>query len=311
MIFENIVRIWIGNPYENGNFNGTAFLINEHTLVTAKHVVTNRDNKVYENIFISNTPDGGITPITSVRLCDRDIAILKVKKSFNIEDILFDKNIQEGKEVNVIGFYDKDSSQKTYENRVSGYQSSEHTYELQNHLTKGLSGSPVFLDGKICGVAKAINTTKNITYIIPISELCMDVESFFVDKAIEKSPKKKISLEQMGIIATIVGVVISAVAILLPSKKENIPIVTVPIHTGSGTQINLHSKNEAPIMVNIDNNIEQYCQDRIFRKEKNVNRLVRELNTSTISEFRKNISFDLDEAKLQFKKVKEDCLNKK
>jgi len=308
---KNIVRIWIGNPYENGNFNGTAFLIDEHTLITAKHVVTNRENKVYENIFISNTPDGGITPIDYVKLCDRDIAILKVKKSFNIEDILFEKSIQEGKEVNVIGFYDKDSSQKTYENRVSGYQSSEHTYELQNHLTKGLSGSPVFLDAKVCGIAKAINTTKNITYIIPISELCMDIESFYVEKAIEESPKKKISLEQMGIIATIVGVVISAVAILLPNEKSNIPIDNSPIHTGSGTQINLPSKSEAPIVVNIDNNIEKYCQDRIFRKEKNVNRLLRELNVSTIPEFRKNISFDLDEAKLQLKKVKEDCLNKK
>jgi len=301
VIFENIVRIWIGNPYENGNFNGTAFLINEHTLVTAKHVVTNRDNKVYENIFISNTPDGGITPITSVRLCDRDIAILKVKKSFNIEDILFDKNIQEGKEVNVIGFYDKDSSQKTYENRVSGYQSSEHTYELQNHLTKGLSGSPVFLDGKICGVAKAINTTKNITYIIPISELCMDVESFFVDKAIEKSPKKKISLEQMGIIATIVGVVISVVA-LFPLSNNN----------GTSQSITISGKeNVVNQTINQDNNTDELCKEGILRYEETIQELRDELKMLTFPDLRKTVEKELIENTKELRQFKINTCKKR
>jgi len=308
---NNIVRVWIGHPYEGGHFNGTAFLINEITLITAKHVVTDRENNKYENIFISNTPDGGITPIDSIKLCDRDIAILTIKKQFSIEKVSFNKNIKEGQNVNIVGFYDKDSSLKTYKNRVSGYQNHEHTYELQSHLTNGLSGSPVFLDDKVCGIATAINSKKNITYVVPISEVCMEIENFFLDEASEDSSlKKKISLEQLGIIATIIGVVISALAIFLPSEQSNIPLLHSPINTGSGSQINIGSSAKAPTTINIDNNTDKYCQDIIFMKEKDVNRLVRELNSSTIPEFRKNISFDLGEAKSQLKKAKENCLER-
>ena len=173
---KNIVRVWIGDPYNDGHFNGTAFFIDEHTLVTAKHVVLDHDTKVYTNIYLSNMPDGGVTPVAEVIECKRDIVLLKVKKAFKIDAVTFTDKLNEGEEVNVRGFYDADSSQKSYENHVSGYLNRENTYELQNHLTHGLSGSPVFLDGNICGVTKAINSFKNLTYVIPITELCVDME---------------------------------------------------------------------------------------------------------------------------------------
>ena len=171
---KNITRVWIGEPFEGGRFNGTAFFIDGNTLVTAKHVVVNRDEEKYENVFLSTTPDGGVTPVVSIELCERDIAILKVKKAFEINKInmLFTDELSVGDSVNIVGFYDKNSSQKSYEHRVSGYQNHEHTYELQNHLTHGLSGSPVLLDGKIAGITKAINSSKNLTYVIPIKEVC-------------------------------------------------------------------------------------------------------------------------------------------
>lgn len=84
--------------------------------------------------------------------------------------------MSEGDSVNIRGFYDHESSQKSYKNHVSGYLNKENTYELQNHLTHGLSGSPVFLGEQICGVTKAINSTKNLTYVIPIDELCVEVK---------------------------------------------------------------------------------------------------------------------------------------
>ena len=216
---NNIVRIWIGDPFEGGRFNGTAFFIDAKRLLTAKHVVSDREGNIYENIFISNTPDGGTTPINRVELCERDIAILHLKKSFNISGITFASLLQEGKSVNIIGFFDKGSSQKSYQNRVSGYQSHEHSYELQNHLSSGLSGSPVLIEDKIVGITTAINSKKNITYIIPISETCMDL------KALERknsdtllSKIKNLSLEQMGIIATIIATVIGIVALFLPNN---------------------------------------------------------------------------------------------
>jgi hypothetical protein len=173
---KNIVRVWIGDPYSDGHFNGTAFFIDSHTLVTAKHVVLDHDNRVYSNIYLSNMPDGGITPVAEVVECRRDIVVLKVKKAFEIDAVTFSDKLNEGDKVNVRGFYDGESSQKSYENHVSGYLNRENTYELQNHLTHGLSGSPLFLDGHICGVTKAINSSKNLTYVIPISELCVDID---------------------------------------------------------------------------------------------------------------------------------------
>ena len=44
-----IVRVWIGDPFDGGKFNGTAFFIDEDTLLTAKHVVKN----YLDNIFIN------------------------------------------------------------------------------------------------------------------------------------------------------------------------------------------------------------------------------------------------------------------
>ena len=175
---KNITRVWIGDPFEGGHFNGTAFFIDEHTLITAKHVIVDREGETYENIFLSNMPDGGITPVVSVTLCERDIAILKVKKAFDVkqQNIMFTDKLSIGDSVNVVGFYDNNSSQKHYKNRVSGYQNHDNTYELQNHLTNGLSGSPVLLDGKIAGITKAINSSKNLTYVIPIEEVCVDLD---------------------------------------------------------------------------------------------------------------------------------------
>ena len=173
---KNVVRVWVGDPYNGGHFNGTAFFIDAERLVTAKHVVIDREDKVYENLFISNTPDGGVTPISKVTLCERDIAILEVKKHFSVDKMSFTDRMKVEDRVEIVGFYDKNSSRKHYENNVSGYLSHEHTYELQNHLTHGLSGSPVFLGDSICGVTKAINSSKNITYVIPITELCTDIE---------------------------------------------------------------------------------------------------------------------------------------
>lgn len=174
----NITRVWIGNPYDKGHFNGTAFFIDEQTLVTAKHVVQDRNGLLYEEIFLTDTPDAGLTPVSDVLFCERDIALLKVKKSFKIskKNRLFTNALSVGDRVNVVGFYDKDSSQKSYENRVSGYLNREHSYELQNHLTHGLSGAPVLLEGKIAGVTNAINSSKNLTYVIPIEEVCQELE---------------------------------------------------------------------------------------------------------------------------------------
>ena len=170
---KEVVRVYIGDPTQKGRFNGTAFFIDAQTLITAKHVVEHRRDK---SIYITDTPDGGVLAIDEIELCDRDIAILRLKHSFDIDSLSFSNEIKQGIDVDIVGFYDNFSSRKSYQNRLIGYYNKEHTYELQNHLTNGLSGSPVLIDGAVCGVAVAIHREKNITYIIPISEVCMELD---------------------------------------------------------------------------------------------------------------------------------------
>jgi V8-like Glu-specific endopeptidase len=169
ILMKNIVRVWIRHPYENGIFNGTAFFINKNTLLTAKHVVM---DEYSDNIYLSDTPDGGIVSIDEVILCERDIAVLKIKNTFEIVDIEFTNELRIEDIVKIYGFHDKNGARNIKRLNVSGYLNTIHTYELQSHLSEGFSGSPVFLDGKICGITQAINDAKNITYIIPIEETC-------------------------------------------------------------------------------------------------------------------------------------------
>lgn len=182
MQITNTVRVWIKHPYESGNFNGTAFFIENNTLLTAKHVVLDREGNIYSEIYLNDTPDGGIILIDEVVLCERDIAILKIKRGFSIPEISFTSNLNIGSEVQIYGFHDKDGIRNVKVHNISGYINKTHTYELQSHLSGGFSGSPVLLDGKLCGVTQAINSEKNITYIIPIEENCYE----FIDNNINK-----------------------------------------------------------------------------------------------------------------------------
>ena len=185
--------------FTDNNFNGTAFFINENTLITAKHVVTNRSNEIYNDIFINEIPNSGDLPIDEVKLCDRDIAILKVKKKFyNIPNIKFTAKMKESDIVVIHGYFDKRGGIKTYQHSVSGYVNAEHTYELQNYISKGISGSPVFLNNDICGVAQARNKERNLTYVIPIEECCSKYVNEILDKEdIYDETKEESSIKKM------------------------------------------------------------------------------------------------------------------
>lgn len=179
------VKVFIGS-INDSNFNGTAFFINENTLVTAKHVVINNNNKIYDKVYINEIPGAGYIYIDSITLCDRDIAILKVKRKFSIPTVLFSDSIKVKKDVNILGYFDGDAGIKNYNHTVSGYVHSEHTYELQNYISKGISGSPVFIGNNICAIAQARNKDRNLTYAIPIGECCSD----FVKDQLEQAKKK-------------------------------------------------------------------------------------------------------------------------
>jgi len=168
-----IVRVWSGDPTNGGTFNGTAFFIDDFRLVTAKHVVEGIDD-----IFVNELPNGGILPISkdNIALCKRDIAVINLKKSHKIDKKLFKQDLEIGLNIKIHGFFDEKSERNEFSYKISGYLNEYHTFSLQNFISKGISGAPVLHEGKICGVTQARDKDKNITYIIPISELCIELE---------------------------------------------------------------------------------------------------------------------------------------
>jgi len=167
-----VVRVLIEDSNGTRKFNGTAFFINSNTLITARHVVESSIKKNY-SIYLTDIPNGGnqlVLP-NDIDLCKRDIAIINVKKEFDtVQEIGFTDKLKIESQVKLIGYHNKDGSINFYNQIISGYTNNEHTYEIQDARTNGLSGSPVILDGRVCGIAQAISSKKNVTYIIPISE---------------------------------------------------------------------------------------------------------------------------------------------
>lgn len=151
-------------------FQGTAFFINACTLITAKHVLENPLKRGYE-IWLSDIPNGGKLLLLKddIEFCKRDIAILRTKKKFEIEEVFF-TDLAFEKEVKIQGYHNENGTISSSFHMVSGYVNYEHTYELQHHSTNGFSGSPIIYNSKVCGVATAIHRKDNITFVIPISE---------------------------------------------------------------------------------------------------------------------------------------------
>jgi len=186
-----VVRVWIGDPTNNGRFSGTAFFINSNTLITAKHVV-----KYYKesDIYINTLSDGSTLKIDKIIFCEKDIAILTIKRDFyTFPKINFTKKIEQKDRVYIKGFDGNINAPVNYlSNMVSGYEGGKyHTYRLQNYISDGYSGSPVFINNKLCGIIQARNKNKNLTYIIPITECCSE----FVRKELNLISKNYIYID--------------------------------------------------------------------------------------------------------------------
>jgi len=169
-----VVRVLRENWHEERKFIGTAFFVNKNTLITAKHVVEDYLTDDYK-IYLTEMPNGGnvLISTTQIELCPRDTAVIKTKREYStVSAVSYFEGLNKGIKVNIQGFHDEDGEECSYESPVSGYLNAHHTFEIQDSRTNGLSGSPVIVDGKICGIAQAISPEKNITYIIPISEVC-------------------------------------------------------------------------------------------------------------------------------------------
>lgn len=256
-------------------FYGTAFFIDSNTLVTAKHVI--REAHEYGNIYISELPEGGVIeiPLNSIEMCEKDIVYFKIKKSFKqIDRVLFSSNnLEGGTEVQIKGFKDKEESMGTYDHTVVKTNNKDNIIELQNHLTNGLSGSPLLFNGKIYGIAHTVNRTDNITSIMPISELCIASEKYYIEK--EEDKKTPMSLSNKIAIASmlsglLVGVMpyinVDIVQKFISPKPEE--VFSIPICLPFNlTKISMNKDDEYIIYSN--------SKKFFFKDKKNANNIIK------------------------------------
>jgi len=192
---ELIVRVFAKNtdPEKKDIFLGTAFLLNDQYLLTARHVIeayrVNFKNNM-QLLYLENGPWNGKVYLNGIFVHDDekiDVALLllalsnsKPTKYLPLSKV---KGLK-GKKVSIPGFKNSDDDSSDFEHQVSSEMSEYFTLALQNKDQHGKSGSPVILNNEIVGIFYARsdhpNPLKDVneTYIHP----CEVFKQFVQDK---------------------------------------------------------------------------------------------------------------------------------
>lgn len=150
---------------------GTGFMIDEHTLVTNRHVI--EDSSSLE----VSTYDGHVIEATAARSTTAaDIAIIRVEESLPVAAKLADRDPQVGDAITVIGYPEGGRLTTTsgivlgaVEDPLNGSVGAVLGTSAQ--VEPGSSGSPVLnADGEVVGVIYAKNDADQ-SFMIPISTL--------------------------------------------------------------------------------------------------------------------------------------------
>jgi len=166
-----VVRVLIED-----RFIGTAFFINNHTLITAKHVIE-KALVQEKKITLDDMPNKGNLTISSKLItgCTHvDIAIIELERNYNITPLIFNNNIEVGSKVTIYGYKNQNGEINQQSKEITGFTNNQdNIFESGGYISKGYSGSPVILDNKLCGITISRSKEENITYIIPISKACI------------------------------------------------------------------------------------------------------------------------------------------
>lgn len=191
---ELIVRLFAKNPdpEKKDKFLGTAFLINDHYLLTARHVIEayrEEFNHDKELLYLTNGPWNGHVSIIDIFPHDIDsidVALLRLKLSNSKPTIYLPltrvKGLK-GQKVTIPGFKDAENDSSDFEHRISSEMSEYSTLALQNKDQHGKSGSPVILNNEIVGIFYARSDhpnplkDENETYIHPYEVFKQFVET--------------------------------------------------------------------------------------------------------------------------------------
>jgi S1-C subfamily serine protease len=161
---------------------GTGFIIDEHTLVTNRHVI--EDSSSLE----ISTYDGHTAQATAARSTTAaDIAIVRVEESLPVAAKLADRDPQVGDAITVIGYPEGGRLTTTsgivlgaVEDPLNGSVGTVLGTSAQ--VEPGSSGSPVLdADGEVVGVIYAKNDADQ-SFMIPVSTLrdLLDQESLLI-----------------------------------------------------------------------------------------------------------------------------------
>ena len=172
---RSFVRIYNGNPAEDGKFIGTAFFISEQKLLTAAHVVQGCAN----GVFLKDLADGSTVQLLadSIEYCPKmegwtpDIALLHCPNPQQIFPIIPAQRQPKSSDiVTVYGFMDKTQSLIQRNSNISGYVGTQDCWNVATGVHKGMSGGAVLREGELVGVLHARDEADKITsYFIPIN----------------------------------------------------------------------------------------------------------------------------------------------
>jgi hypothetical protein len=182
---QSVIRVWHGLPHKQGKFVGTAFFIDPRTLLTAEHVVRNREHGIY----LEGIPGGGKEKIEpnqiSCPLKDRDIAILKTSRS--IDNVVpLNLTLQElvtGERVILAGYLDETQSLHIAKAEIAGHVSTIHSWRGDINISRGMSGGPVISqnENRLAGIIHARDVDTKLVYLIPIDVIREALENLGIN----------------------------------------------------------------------------------------------------------------------------------
>ena len=168
-----VARVFAGDPRSGPiTFLGSAFLVGPKQLLTCRHVV---DFERTEALFVSGPAWTGPQRITKFELHEsRDVAILTVSDDLDRLVSPLEPWIQTSGDhprdsmITLGGFSTPAGSIETPQLNLRSYDGLLDTWTLHTHISKGLSGGPALIDGRVVGVTQAREAEGAKTYIIPI-----------------------------------------------------------------------------------------------------------------------------------------------
>jgi len=170
---KNLVKVFDGDPYNQGEFIGTAFFVSPTQLITAKHVVDDCD---WNLIRLNDGPwsGGGVLALKEkpqFHPKKKDIALLNITRP--VEDFkpipMITVDLKKGDQVDLAGYSSPSGQLEKIGLVISSY---EGVYDLDvanTSIAKGMSGGPVIMNDRLVGVICARDRDRNRCYIVPLS----------------------------------------------------------------------------------------------------------------------------------------------